>query len=88
MSFFRRLERLAEGGSGLAAFELAQAIDASLSKGASPHEGFNGAHARAAGHYVCVRSVTALCSTIATLGDGVFGERSAGRTGPTDGTPE
>ncbi|MHB1281371.1 MAG: hypothetical protein ACYCYL_09105 [Acidithiobacillus sp.] len=49
MLLFRRLERLAEGGSGLAVSELAQAIDASLSKGASPHEGFNGAHARAAG---------------------------------------
>ena len=54
MSIFRHLEK-PEDGSKLAVFELAQAIDASLSKVAQSHNGFNGAHARAAGRYVCVR---------------------------------
>ena len=54
MSFFRQLVKPAEDLRFLA-FELAQDIDAISSKGATSHEAFNGAHARAAGHYVCVR---------------------------------
>jgi hypothetical protein len=54
MPIFRQLEK-PEEGSKFAVFELAQAIDASLSNVAQSHDGFNGAHARAAGHYVCVR---------------------------------
>ncbi|MHB0887481.1 hypothetical protein [Acidithiobacillus sp.] len=54
MPLFRHLEK-SEEGSKLAVFELAQAIDASLSRVAQSHDGFTGAHARAAGHHVCVR---------------------------------
>lgn len=54
MSLFRQLVRPA-ADLRLLAFELAQDIDALSSKGAPFHEGFNGAHARAAGHYVSVR---------------------------------
>ncbi|MHB1780618.1 MAG: hypothetical protein ACYCPG_12855 [Acidithiobacillus sp.] len=54
MSLFRQLVRPA-ADLRLSAFELAQDIDAISSKGAPSHEKFNGAHARAAGHYVCVR---------------------------------
>ncbi|MEB8536206.1 hypothetical protein [Acidithiobacillus ferriphilus] len=54
MSIFRQLSKPA-ADLRLSAFELAQDIDALSSKGAPSHEEFNGAHARAAGHYVCVR---------------------------------
>ena len=54
MSFFRQLVRPTEDLRFLA-FELAQDIDALSSKGGPSHEEFNGAHARAAGNYVCVR---------------------------------
>ncbi len=54
MSFFKRLERFEES-SRFEVFELAQAINDRFSKGTPSHEGFSGAHARAAGHYVCVR---------------------------------
>jgi hypothetical protein len=54
MSIFRQLEK-PTADLRLSAFELAQDIDALSSKGAPSHEEFNGAHARAAGHYVCVR---------------------------------
>ncbi|WP_232821525.1 hypothetical protein [Acidithiobacillus ferrivorans] len=54
MSLFRKLVRPA-ADLRLSAFELAQDIDAISSKGAPSLEEFNGAHARAAGHYVCVR---------------------------------
>ena len=54
MSIFRRLAR-PTADLRLSAFELAQDIDALSSKGTTSHEEFNGAHARAAGHYVCVR---------------------------------
>ncbi|MBU2785325.1 MULTISPECIES: hypothetical protein [Acidithiobacillus] len=54
MSIFSQLAKPA-ADLRLSAFELAQDIDALSSKGAPSHEEFNGAHARAAGHYVCVR---------------------------------
>ncbi|MHB8210469.1 MAG: hypothetical protein ACYDDP_03910 [Acidithiobacillus sp.] len=54
MSLFRQMVRPAED-LRLSAFELAQDIDAISSKEAPSHDEFNGAHARAAGHYVCVR---------------------------------
>ena len=54
MSLFSSLARPA-ADLRLSAFELAQGIDALSSKGAPSPEEFNGAHARAAGHYVCVR---------------------------------
>ena len=54
MSIFSQLAKPA-ADLRLSAFELAQDIDALSSKGAPSHEEFNGAHARAAGHCVCVR---------------------------------
>ena len=54
MSLFRKLVRPA-ADLRLSAFELALDIDAISSKETPSPEEFNGAHARAAGHYVCVR---------------------------------
>ncbi len=54
MSLFRQLVKPSEDLRFLA-FELAQDIDAVSSKESPHQEEFNGAHARAAGHYVSVR---------------------------------
>jgi hypothetical protein len=54
MSLYRPLEK-SEEVSKIGVFEIARALDSGLPRAARSHEGFTGAHARAAGHYICVR---------------------------------
>ena len=51
----KEMSDIQQKSSKIVVFELARAIDARVSKVGLLHNGFNGAYARAAGRYVCVR---------------------------------